>query len=317
MVEKDFISLDLEKLEEIVLTVIKANEKREGIFSEDFKKYLPQWNIPKELEYFPIRKEPKEKLKASQYLWTCAFFERLMQSRQIIRNASRIWNSENKWIFSPVEITTAPFEKLERIIKNEFQFNIKTKNEETPAKRFLYNAEAIVELYEGDPRRIIQNKTVEEARKNLMQFKGIGRGIANLIMIYLSERELATPIDYTNGTPKIDIHKTRIPLSNQTIKTNKRTIRRDKLTTILEEGFREIAIKNEIPITEIDKGFWIIGSEICAKMNYRTCYEKCPLFKYCTGYIPEDKTNGEFSLVDENRKPLDLRRQKEQTLFEF
>jgi len=97
----DFI-IDEERLDLVNRTLCEAFKAGKGIFSNGFKQFLPQWNLPSELEYEPQQTPTSDPLRAALYLWTCAFFERINQSRFIITNAARVWNSkEMRWFFHP------------------------------------------------------------------------------------------------------------------------------------------------------------------------------------------------------------------------
>ncbi len=325
-------TLDKKRLEEVCLSAHNAYKNREGIF-RDFKKFLPQWNIPSELEFAPQRIEVKDPLQASLYLWTCVFFERANKSSTIIRNALRTWyNPKTRWIFDPKEVikhTPSEIEILEhnlfsiekkkskgligQVLKNSMQFNLQSTNENSPEVRFYNNAQRLISEYDGDPRNLIRFNTVSQARENLMQFEGIGSGIANLFIIYMLHRNIVLPRDPKNALLKIDIHKGRIPVNTDSVKPLNGEIARDEsYATELEKAYNQISKKNGIPAEELDDALWIIGSEMCARQDYNKC-SGCPfLEKLCTANCAENQITGRYDVYSPDKNRIDVRRNKGQ-----
>jgi endonuclease III len=275
--ENGFI-IDSKRLDLVNEAVYNAFLAKEGVFAEDFKKFLPQWNLPKELEHSPIQKEPKNQFEASQFLWTSVFFERLNLSKVIIRNILNTWNQEDKrWFFNPIQVSNHSLEEITEIIQKDFQYNLKTKKEIRNEQKFKYNADKLVGEYGGDPTRLIQGKEVEQAKKELMQFKGIGTGIANLYLTYLHERGIASPINYEELSLKVDVHKARIPLNTDVVIVNSSEIRYDRLVKRLEEAYKISAKRLGLDTYNLDSALWIIGSKVCTSQDYNQCISKCPL----------------------------------------
>ncbi|MDO8459895.1 MAG: hypothetical protein Q7S74_02195 [Nanoarchaeota archaeon] len=323
MVEKrvgrkyDF-DLNESKLTEMVLTAYNAAINRQGIFTGDYLRFLPQWNLPTELEYNPRKIETKDPEQTAKYLWTCAFFERLNQSKIIMENATKVWYSPKKnWIFDSSKVCQAKEALVEQIIRRDFQFNLQGRREAPPVERFCNNAKLIVEKYDCDPRNLIKDNTVEQARKNLIEFEGIGSGIANLFIIYMIERNIALPKDPHNALLKVDIHKGRLPINCNAIIPHNGEIHRDSsYTDKLEKAYREICQSHKLDSITLDDTLWIIGSEICAKMDYTQCKMNCPLFNICEANTPEDRNTGRY-IITKNGKRIDSRKHKEQLTLPF
>lgn len=309
--------IDQKRLEKVVKRVDLARIAKERIFALEFKTFLPQWNLPEELEFDPQRDEIANPLIAANYLWTCAFFERLSQSRVIMRNAQKVWNSDMQWIFFPKAVIKKDIFYIDDILKKGFQFGLRGRNEEYPAERFRYNSMKLVMEYSGDPRNIIEGKSVDEARKKLMEFKGIGTGIANLYIIYLLDRKIASPTNPEDILFKVDIHKGRIPLNTNSISTENGEVYREDISRDLEQAYL-LACKNQnIDPSLTDAALWIIGSELCAKQDYHSC-STCPLVNsYCVSNVSEDENTGRFKVYDSKGKRVETRKNIGQQTFNF
>ncbi|MFA5992937.1 MAG: hypothetical protein WC796_04485 [Candidatus Pacearchaeota archaeon] len=300
--EPEFV-VDVDRIDLVNTTLCDAFKQERGLFSGGFKQFLPQWNLPSEVEFDPPAIKVQDPLRASLYLWTCAFFERMNQSRYIITNAARVWNDPNKrWFFHPVQVATHSLEQISDITLGEFQFNLTGLREEPPEKRYLDNALLLVNEYHGDPRKLIEERTVEEARKNIMQFKGIGSGIANLYILYLLEREITSPTDPENVLLKVDIHKARLLLNTQAVKTKSQRVRRGMLTPALEKAYLESSRRQGLDPRDLDAALWITGSEGCARRDYSFCLYHCVLCdSLCTSLIGYDENTSDFLVFDDSQ----------------
>lgn len=309
---RDF-SLDKKRLREVCLITYQAYLDRRGIFKEIIDSFLPQQNLPQDLENSPKTKKPREELKAAKFLFHMALMERRAQSRTHIKNALKTWSFPSKrWIFDQEEVAKKDYEKIKIIMKKDFQYTL----DDFPLK-LQSNALLLKEKYNSDPRNLIKNLTVEESRKRLMEFEGVGTGIANLFIIYMTDRDIANPLDPENLRVKVDIHKSRIPVNTNSVYSNQSHIRRDLLVEPLEILYTQICQEEGIPLGTLDSLVWTIGSEVCVKRNYETCLNKCPLSRtLCQAYTPEDPRTGKF-ILEENAKRPDPRSHVNQGHFDF
>lgn len=312
-------TLDRAQLALMVLTAYQAAEQKEGFFSGGLEKYLPEWNLPDELEKFPKEIRPAHPFQAARYLWLCAFFERINKSSHIIRNAQRAWSIPDKrWIFDPFKVAIAPLSEIERIVKDDFQFNLQSNGENTPAERLKFNNILLMTDYDGDPRNIVAYKTVAQARHSLMEFQGIGTGIANLYLIYLMHRKIAFPRDPDNAFLKVDLHKGRLPINCDAVKpTNGQIYRDESYVRRMEHEYREVCRQHRLDVKETDSALWVIGSEGCAKQDYTHCKLGCPLFNLCRANAPEDKSTGRYVIYDNKHHRIDSRQHISQGVLPF
>jgi endonuclease III len=312
-------SIDRERLTLVAQAVYSAAYEKKGIFSLGFKRFLPQYNLPKELEFDPQKTQTKNPLNVANYLWRCAFFERLSQSRVILNNAHKLWNNPDKnWIFNPKQTAKRGTDEIEKIISEDFQFGLRGRNEESPVERIVYNNQKLIGEYDADPRNLINNYDVKDARKNLMEFKGIGSGIANLFIIYLLDREIATPIDPENILFKVDTHKGRIPINTDSIIPENGKISRDKLTGVLEREYLAVVQELKLDASFLDAALWIIGSEVCVKRDYSHCRANCPLVdRICVSNVQEEENTGKYYVYDASGKRVETRKNIGQEFFDF
>ena len=301
--------------ERLCLPVIKALKERQGFFSRGLEMFLPQFNLPDELESNPEKREESQvtdALTASNYLWTIVFFERLNQSKEIILNGQTAWhNQKTRWIFDPFRVAIAPEDEIGKILRRIFKFNLKSYNENPPETRLRNNARRLMRDYDGDPRNIIIYKRVSEARRHLMQFEGIGTGIANLFIHYMIDRSLASPIDPENSLLKVDIHKGKLPIITGVTKPFGTEIYRDDpFVSVHEQAYSSISKQHGINPSLLDAALWVIGSQGCKRNDYSVCQNNCPVFHNCSGNIRENKNTGRYIVLTKDGKPIDIRRNK-------
>lgn len=306
------ISINIERLTQVCQTASEAYKQGQGIYS-DQRKFLPQWNLPQELEYNPQQVETKNPLEASKYLWTLASLERKSLSRVNIKNGLKTWNNpELRWIFNPLEVAVKNLDEVTNALKTAFHYTLN----EFP-KHYKENATRLTKAYETNSIKTIENKTVEEAREILMSFNGIGPGISNLFILYCHERGIVSPLDPENMRLKIDIHKARIPVNTGCISTNNQRVRRDLLVPLLEEDCLYICKTFKIDAITLDPALWVPGSEVCTKRNYKKCITKCSLERLCISCVPEDSRTSEFIVYDERGRRMETRKGAGQFYFDF
>ena len=284
---------------------VKRYEEGNGFWKKAKQKYLPQWNLPEELERGLVHSTDKSLKAAANYLFLMAQLERRVQSKQNIINAKQIGeDSSKKFIFDQSKVASKQVEEIARILREDLKYPFKE-----IAQHYMVNCKELVENWGGDPRNLIKGYSIEEARKNIQLMKGMGNGIANLLLIYLGERKIVSIQDLNKLCPKVDIHKTRIPLNVGATEIQE-GLRRDAIVPLLEEAYKDVVGGGLNPFS-LDAALWIIGSEICKKKNAARCATHCPLEKMCTNYWVEDKPTTKIFIQTD----ADFRKQP--TLFQY
>ncbi|MAG07453.1 hypothetical protein CMI46_01395 [Candidatus Pacearchaeota archaeon] len=318
--EKYKFKIDRDRLKRVILAVHDSFSKREGFFSDDYKRFLPQWSLPEEFEYNPQRTQPRQKLMAAKYLWTEAFFERRNQSAEIIKNARKVWDaSDMRWFFEPEEVVKRSEGRAENIIFYDFRYALTREAEEPNGKKYLDNAEKLVQEFGGDPRNLINGQTVDQARKNIMEFKGIGTGIANLYIEYLLDRRIASPLDPENAMTKVDIYKAKIPLNTDVIllENGHGEVRRDQVVEALEPSYRDCVKGLGFNMPTIGTALWLIGTRGCREKNFNVC-KHCPLEEsLCVSNTWEDALTVRLRVFDEEGNRVEMRERGLQGVFMF
>lgn len=315
--ENNEIKVNKERLAEICLRAHKAYNQKNGVFRKGVKKYLPQWNLPPELEYSPQRTEVKDPKQAANYLWMLALLERRTLSRINIRNGLATWEDKDvRWIFNPLQAAGRNIQDLKDVFFYNLQYTLNDF-----AESYQENSIKLIEEYDGNPRKIIEGKSVEQAKRELMSFKGVGTGISNLFMIYLLDRKIASPTDVENCLVKVDVHKSRIPLNTNCIVTKEDEIREDKLVAPLENSYKEVDNEQNLNPLTLDAVLWIIGSKICAKRDYRACMALCPLEEMCAANTYLNRDSSAFVVHERDstgkRIRVDTRKNLGQEFFSF
>lgn len=305
--------IDHAKLRDLCVGVYPSGQ------SPHIRRYLPQFNIPDELELQPKQDATANPFLASQYLWSIIFFERITKSSHIMRNGLRTWSDPSKrWFFDSRTVVNRTENELEAIMRTDFQFNLQGVNEETPAQRFLYNANLLHNEFDDDPRNLVDKKTVAEAREQLKRFKGVGTGIANLFMIYLMDREIASPSDPYNALLKVDVHKGRIPINVGAVTpVNHEIARSDAYVAAMEDAYCSICTSHNLDPKVLDSALWVTGSELCVRRDYTLCATECALFDTCLGFTPENRDTGRYIVLTHDGERIDDRRNKGQATFRF
>lgn len=285
---------------------------QDPIQAKRLRQFMPQWNLPEELEFNPHQQQPKNPDWAAKFLWTEAFFERRQQSAQIIAACLKACqNPETQWFFDPFKVKEAPLSDIETIMK-QMPYSGHGRDTGTVAQHYYDNAAKLCKEFGGNPVNLIQYNTVEQARENINGFWGFGNGIANLYILYLLERKIASPRDPRNALLKIDIHKARIPLNVEAVTTKSPLLRRSSLEKPLEKEYWQACKIYKIPPEVLDGALWTIGSEVCARQDYHQCQLNCPLHDLCKAYTPEDRLTSCFQLYDPKGRRIDPRKNKHQ-----
>ena len=305
--------------EKAVLSIYEAATTGRGIFEGGYdiwkKKYLPEWRLPLDMEFNPQTEETRKPLEAAEYLWTSLSFERRNKSSTLHLYLHNIWDHpEKRWFFRANEVAKRSIHELREVILGDIHYNL---NE--PVPKFLANAKKLIKEYGGDPRNTIKGRTVEQARKNLMEFEGIATGNANLAVLHFIHRRLALPTDPENALFKVDIHKARIPLNVEGIVmlNGDKVLHPTTIASDFEQHYWEICKKHKLNPNIADSALWVIGSEVCAKRGLAYCLAGCPLQHngLCKVNTPLARRQGDYLLFDENGNRPETRREIDQIFF--
>lgn len=303
--------IDYQKLEEMCECAYKAYFLRKGIFRHGLGQFIPRFNLPPELEQIPPQKKPIDAEAAANYLFLMDSMEKRSVTATNIKNGLRTWeNPKTRWIFSPSEVSVYPLHFIDDVCSKNLQYRLANF-----AESYQTNCRKLVKEYDSHAVNVVAYNTVSQARTNLMEFQGIGTGIANLFITDVIERELAQIRDPKNALLKVDVHKGRLPINVLAIQTQKSRLRRSDLIERLEQAYWKVCEETGIDPCILDPILWIIGSKICAKRNYSRCVHFCPLEKMCQRNVFEDGKTSSYVLVDKNGNPIDKRKQKGQGHF--
>jgi len=290
-------SIDYERLKEISARAYHAYEDGRGIFKHK-ERFLPQWAIPPEIEYEPQMAETRLSNRAGNYLFVLASMEKKSQTKQNIKNGLKTWaNPETRWIFSPEEVVQRNLREIKQVLSQNLRYTINNFS-----SNFLSNNHMMVDEYEGYAKNIIDGQTVEESRRRLMMFKGIGTGIANLYIIYCTDRQIAQVQDPEEMRLKVDIHKARVPTNTNAVLPANGRVRRDLLVPALEASYLQVCRDEGFNRGRLDSALWLIGSQICVKKDMAQCVSLCPLEKLCVSCVREDNTTGELVVLENGRR---------------
>lgn len=324
----DGFDIDEERLAIVMNTVWQAVLNRKGIFKNGLKPFLPQWNLPKELEYSPQQTSVQHPDLAAKLLFTRTSCDKMSDSAYLHRKVVESWNNpERRWIFDPREVMKRKSEELDLALNDYFHYSLPVvskvnSNPISAGKGYHDNALFIAEKFDNDPRNLILYKTVHQARECLMKLKGFGTGLANLLMIEYASREIALPLDPENIRPKVDRHKSRVPINTNAIilknhLKERGTLHQNYIVKELEEKYLKLSKELGLRLIDIDAALWIIGSEICFKSDFHYC-TNCPLSEgLCIANTVLNTQNGYFDVFTKSGERLDSRKHVGQTSFEF
>ncbi|MEK6888516.1 MAG: hypothetical protein AABW80_00225 [Nanoarchaeota archaeon] len=327
IVKQEGFIIHQRRLAEVMQAVNTAVQNRYGIFRHGFKEFLPQWNLPEEMEFSPQQREPKDKNLAGLFLYTITSIDRISVSKIVQRQARLAWdNPEKRWIFFPQEVIKRQVSEIGEVLKENLFYNVPISKDVSTAQGYLNNARVMVDHFDGDPRNLVRYKTVSQARSTLMKLQGIGTGLANLLLMEYASRNIALPIDPENIRPKIDRHKARILINTNAVELTNHLKQEGKihsgglLVDALEQAYVETARQQGLSLLDIDAALWIIGSRICYLSNYHACLTNCPLVDgLCTANTQLNHDNGYFIVYDEKGKRVDNREKRDpnQPLLNF
>lgn len=303
VIEKDGFVIHLDRLEALFRETMGAVDKREGVFQKGLHSFLPQWNLPESMEYKPQQKEVRRHVDAARFLFTRVTLDRLAVSDFLHTQMHRAWNDDTRrWIFSPEKVARRPVAIIDEVLKNYFSYSLPVSKEMSIGAAYHANCLLLNTNYQSDARMLIQDLPVEQARKNLMQLKGFGTGLANLYLLETYSRGITRVSDPESLLPKIDRHKARIPLNTGIV-----DLRNGNHATgiihaggafvdALEEAYKRTAQKLGIDLHDIDAALWIIGSKLCVQKDYYAC-GGCPFRgKACRSRVELFEESGSYQV---------------------
>lgn len=275
--------INQERTNELIGRILQAIKGGRGFFAFDYKKFLPQYNIPKELENNPWTRLPKDPKSAAQFLYFRNSLDRRVESGYLTRCALEVWhNPKYNWIFQPAEVAKRTELELEQVIKEQFHIGLRD-----TGKYALQNARVLVAEYDGDPRNLIKGKTVEQSmQEQEAKLGGIGVGLANLLQIQYRDRELAFPTDPEKLRLKIDVWKGSILCNVKACVPEKEFVMRHDTNVRAQADSYLAACRHhnltDEQIVELDGALWALGSVVCKRKNKRLCEVECPLYDLCS-----------------------------------
>jgi len=305
-----------DRFEEMVLSVYDAATSGKGIFRGGFEvwkyKFLPQWRLPREIEFDPIKKEVRDPSKASQYLGTAAPLEAGIPSRILHSKLRKVWYDEKRnWFFDPNQAVNHDRQDVDEIIVGILGYNYNN-----PVGRYMDNVSMLARDYNGDHRNLIGG-TVLESRERIKALKGVD-GISNMLIMQFLDRELASVTDPENLLFKIDTHKARIPLNVGGISFEGQTysVHHSVLREVFEKEYHEICRKHGLDSNIADSALWVLGSESCSKKSFRVCLRDCVLSHngLCISNVPIEESTSRFK-VKIDGKSVETRKDVMQSHF--
>lgn len=156
------------------------------------------------------------------------------------------------------------------------------------AKTWIKISRMLVDKYGGDPRKITsQPLTIEEVKEKIDEFPYLrGPKLNNFYIRVMGETglfklknldELDIPVD--KQVARFTMYTGVLRLLNEQFTG---CVHEEPIRSLIEEGWRNAAIKLDIPPWKLDEPIWTIGSKLCSQ---RKC-GKCPVEELC------DKTKG-------------------------
>jgi len=319
--------------------ILTATKNQEKIFQTPIEHFLPEWNLPPELEYSPQIKQTKNPKKTALFLFTRASIDRMSVSKSLQKRVLETWkNPEKRWIFYPKQVARKSIKSIEDALKQDFKYALPINPSLSAGQGYKKNAITLIEFYNADPRNIIKGKTIKEAATDLQEFEGI-KEIAYMIIKEYHSRDLISPIDPENLMFKIDIHKSRLPLQCGSInlKNGQRRVHHTALINPFKQTYLQFCQERNLSseeAMELDNALWVIGSEICVKKSYAHCDAFCPLqenhcrqmIQYNTGKKKNDPTNpkgyvrdhfgrGSFIIHNQDGSLTEIRGQQQDLFF--
>lgn len=239
----------------------------------------------------------------AQYLMIGIGFDQRRQSRQVYRAAHDIASS-----YSLEEIAQMPRQEVRDIVRQSLDDGISD-----PARMLHSCAHMVTEHYEGDPRKIFEGAaTFEEARDRLLngndgqssKIYGMGPFKASLMIKNFARFGYLKLEDEHDGTPKVDVHFTRMMLGNGGIRmTGRGEVRVHKLHKPLDRISHMLCRENSIDWISADDNKWQIGSTYCIRKSPQACYDHCPLD--CSMLVRMNKSGSYIVYPSETRKRME------------
>jgi len=300
MAEKQF-EIDPAKFYKMLDAVWDAYQNRRGIFHDCVERFLPQYNLPDDLQGAIDSNDEDGKRNVALWLFVRGFCDKRVDSGRLMRRAKSAYeNPERRWLFLPEEVVKRDAKTIHYALTNYIvRVPYHPKKEKDPGYVHKSNSEKLLEIYGGDPRKIIHGKDAKLARKDLMAFGGIGKGISNMILTEFLDLGLALIRDPENALFKIDTPRARIPLFSGSVIPSNGSIHFGTLVGPLEQMYLAYCNERRLTVKErirLDQAIWVTGSEGCDKHSYTHCSASCPLFEdFCKSTFSLNKHTGRYT----------------------
>jgi len=165
----------------------------------------------------------------------------------------------------PIQFYNYSIEDWEKLIE---QLKNKPRFKNDASKTLYVLTHLVVEKFEGDARKIWENKSAHEVIMTFDSIYGVGLGIANMAVLLLIKVFNCDFPDKHNINIKPDTHTIRVLYRLGLIDREDTKLAKNK-TKDLNPDFPGI----------LDSALWDIGKKFCSKQKPK-CNE-CPVEKYC------------------------------------
>ncbi|MBR9677083.1 hypothetical protein GOV04_03005 [Candidatus Woesearchaeota archaeon] len=302
------ITIDYERATEALGLIWQAYDKKQGLFSEP--KLFPQLIRPKGLEddderfaTYQFFVNSQDRRHEANMLWGKA---RKLTEKQLEENG--------KFIFDPGLINALSLNTVRETIADPMALSMNGRVQELQDIATILTTE-----YDGSPLNIFDGvEHFDEAVKRIKRFPGYGEHLAPQIICYFSQQGFIEKLE--GGYPKIDIHKSRIPISLDLFQTGP-LVNRLNVERAALELYQWFAQEQSISVFELTEAVWALGAYVCSPNLKRKktasigCQNLCPAKEYCTSLPPPPKkqdyphkkaTGRYFHRIDKRDKQLAL-----------
>jgi len=325
--ENEHFSVNQNRLNHVLDVINKASLNGEGIFygGVNFwrRRFLPQWQLPKEIEYSPQRDGVKDARVAANLLHLEAFCEIRNTSAYIMRNLNRLWNSGERWFFEPEEVIKKSWRRIEEIMIDEIHFNFRTEKQSSAHVRYFDNCRLICNEYQGNAANMVNDLTAKEAQNNLRRLNNFGEQMPHLYICYLLDRGIANVKNPEDILMKVDVHKARLLLNTGVVEPAKGATQMhpSTLARIANNAYHEACRRGNYSTVLSNDSCWVIG-QVCKRKDYYSCVNGCPLMRQglCLSNVKLSKKNGFFIMRDADGNRVETRRNmsdKNQQMLSF
>lgn len=276
---------------EVLDQIVPAYLQRKLLFRWKHRDIAPQ-NV------FRPEALPFGSLRHARWLFFAAMTDRREQSQAIYSGHSRLWEQYADQLYDNPTSSNWSAEDIEKLLRKNGGFGMV----KTSSQVWVENSATLFEQFGGDPRKLFEDRTVDDIlrlkKKKKWKIPGFGPKIISLLAMFYVEAGI---IKQAFDAFPVDVHVQRISLSTGIVKI-KKDAQNENMELALRPLFTKICHNRGWDIVDVSHAVWLLGNNLCTGCSLTSAARSyCPAYSLCSGPF-ESKSYFRKGKWDPNRQ---------------